>query len=130
MESKKASAESQHLADELFAKCVSPTNVDVAEYLDIVRAIEYKECSRVGVHAVIRAQLEVIGQCIDMVEKGNKSVLVTPGAGPKRTIDKVVKAMKAEYARLKGMDEYVPPTRKSTIIVEPNTVALPKGDYK
>lgn len=129
MENRKASAESQKLADELFSKYASPTSVDVAEYFDIVRAIEYKESSRAGIRAVVRAQLEVIEQCVDMVEKGNKSVLVTAGGGPKRTIDKVIKAMKAESARLRGLDEYVPPPHKSTIISEAPMPALPKGKF-
>ncbi len=124
------SEESNKLAGELFAEHPTPTARDVAEYLDIVRAIEYKEASRAGIQAVVRAQLEVIDQCIQLVGSHNKTGLVTPGMGPRRTIGKAIEAMKKESARLRGIDEYVPPARKSTIIAEPNTVALPKGEYK
>ncbi len=124
------SKEATKLADELFTDKPTPSARDVAEYLDIMRAIEFKEASRAGIQAVVRAQLEVIDQCVQLVESHNKSALVTPGAGPKRMIGKAIEAMKRESARLRGIDEYVPPARKSTLISAPNTVALPKGDYK
>ncbi len=125
-----ASKEAKKLADELFRLHGAPTAEQVAETIDIARAVEYKEASRAGIQAITRAQLEVLHQVIDLVEKGNTTKLVTPGMGPKRNIDQVVKALKREHARLKGIDEYVPPSRKSAIITEPNTVALPKGKYR
>lgn len=129
-EPSKASLE---MAEELWATALleerSPTTAEIAVALDVARAAEYKEAARAGIRGIVSAQLEVIAQCIDLVERANKSEVVTPGKGPRMRIGEVLKAMEREHARLKGMENYVPPERVP-LIVEPTAAALPKGKLR